>query len=192
MGRQRREQRTAIDEEGPSRERISVERAMGRQRMEQRTAIDEDASSPEGITDGSALIPRPSSRCWLELLLHIPRIFKLGNRFLTQGYTCQPVSADDFTQYADIQSRVQAWTPASSVRAEVALTGRIFQSAILLYLYTTLNPLATGGITRPILHGSVPVFSHIFSNRIEVCRIFPSPMVVNMVLRRDLKRFRRV
>jgi hypothetical protein len=62
MGRQRREQWTAIDEEGPSRERISVERAMGRQRREQRTAIDEDASSPEGITDGSALIPRPSSR----------------------------------------------------------------------------------------------------------------------------------
>jgi hypothetical protein len=61
MGRQRREQRTAIDEEGPSRERISEEHAMGRQRMEQRTAIDEDASSPERITDGSALIPRPSS-----------------------------------------------------------------------------------------------------------------------------------
>jgi hypothetical protein len=30
MGRQRREQRTAIDEEGPSRERISDVRAMGR------------------------------------------------------------------------------------------------------------------------------------------------------------------
>jgi hypothetical protein len=29
---------------------------MGRQRREQRTAIDEDGSSPEGITDGSALI----------------------------------------------------------------------------------------------------------------------------------------
>jgi hypothetical protein len=32
MGRQRREQWTAIDEEGPSRERISRERTMGRQR----------------------------------------------------------------------------------------------------------------------------------------------------------------
>ena len=62
MGRQRREQRTAMDEEGPSRERIGRERVMGRQRREQRTAIDEDGSSPEGITDGSALIPRPSSR----------------------------------------------------------------------------------------------------------------------------------
>ena len=62
MGRQRREQRTAIDEEGPSGERISGERRMGRQRREQRTAIDEEGSSPEGITDGSALIPRPSSR----------------------------------------------------------------------------------------------------------------------------------
>ena len=67
MGRQRREQWTAIDEEGPSRERISVERAMGRQRREQRTAIDEDASSPEGITDGlcadtSALFPLMADR----------------------------------------------------------------------------------------------------------------------------------
>jgi hypothetical protein len=62
MGRQRREQRTAIDEEGPSGERISGERRMGRQRRQQRTAIDEEGSSPEGITDGSALIPRPSSR----------------------------------------------------------------------------------------------------------------------------------
>ena len=32
MGRQRKEQRTAIDEEGPSGERISGERRMGRQR----------------------------------------------------------------------------------------------------------------------------------------------------------------
>ena len=61
MGRQRKEQRTAIDDEGPS-GRISGERRMGRQRREQRTAIDEEGSSPEGITDGSALIPRPSSR----------------------------------------------------------------------------------------------------------------------------------
>jgi hypothetical protein len=62
MGRLRREQRTAIDEEGPSRERVSEERRMGKQRREQRTAIDEEGSSPEGITDGSALIPRPYSR----------------------------------------------------------------------------------------------------------------------------------
>jgi hypothetical protein len=49
MGRQRREQWTAIDEEGPSRERISVERAMGRQRREQRTAMDEEGPSRERI-----------------------------------------------------------------------------------------------------------------------------------------------
>ena len=39
-GRQRKEQRTAIDEEGPSRERISGERTMGRL---QRTAIDRES-----------------------------------------------------------------------------------------------------------------------------------------------------
>ena len=50
MGRQRREQRTAIDEEGPSRERISGERRMGRQRREQRTAIDEEGPSRERIS----------------------------------------------------------------------------------------------------------------------------------------------
>jgi hypothetical protein len=33
---------------------------MGRQRREQRTAIDEEGPSRERITDGSALIPRPS------------------------------------------------------------------------------------------------------------------------------------
>ena len=50
MGRQRREQRTPIDEEGPSPERISGERAMGRQRREQRTAIDEERPSRERIS----------------------------------------------------------------------------------------------------------------------------------------------
>ena len=50
MGRQRREQRTAIDEEGPSGERISGERRMGRQRREQRTAIDEEGPSRERIS----------------------------------------------------------------------------------------------------------------------------------------------
>ena len=39
MGRQRREQRTAIDEEGPSGERISGERAMGRPDLWAVTAI---------------------------------------------------------------------------------------------------------------------------------------------------------
>jgi hypothetical protein len=37
-----------MDEEGPSRERIGRERVMGRQRRERRTAIDEDGPSPEG------------------------------------------------------------------------------------------------------------------------------------------------
>ena len=37
MERQRREQRSAIDEEGPSPEGISGELTMGRQRREQRT-----------------------------------------------------------------------------------------------------------------------------------------------------------
>jgi hypothetical protein len=49
MGRQRREQWTTIDEEGPSPERISRERVMGRQRREQLTAIDEEGPSRERI-----------------------------------------------------------------------------------------------------------------------------------------------
>ena len=51
MGRQRREQWTAIDEEGPSRERISRERTMGRQRSTyQRRAYDGKAA--KGASDG--------------------------------------------------------------------------------------------------------------------------------------------
>ena len=34
---------------------MSGERRMGRQRREQRTAIDEEGPSPEGITDGKAV-----------------------------------------------------------------------------------------------------------------------------------------
>ena len=55
IGRQRREQWTAIDEEGPSRERNSGERAMGRQRREQRTAIDEEGASRERISGERAM-----------------------------------------------------------------------------------------------------------------------------------------
>ncbi len=58
MGRQRREQRTAIDEEGPSREGISGERTMERPRRDQSTAIEEERPSREGISgeryDGKA------------------------------------------------------------------------------------------------------------------------------------------
>ena len=50
MGRQRREQRTPIDDDGPSPERISGERTMRRQRREQRTAIDEERPSRERIS----------------------------------------------------------------------------------------------------------------------------------------------
>ena len=49
MGRQRREQWTTIDEEGPSPERISRERVMGRRRREQLTAIVEEGPSRERI-----------------------------------------------------------------------------------------------------------------------------------------------
>ena len=60
MGRQRREQRTPIDEEGPSPERISGERTMGRRRREQRTAIDGYLLCAS--VHGRRLVPAPPAK----------------------------------------------------------------------------------------------------------------------------------
>ena len=60
MGRQRREQWTAIDEEGPSPERISGELTMGRRRREQRTAIDGYLLCAS--VHGRRLVPAPPAK----------------------------------------------------------------------------------------------------------------------------------
>ncbi|OJJ95927.1 hypothetical protein ASPACDRAFT_4389, partial [Aspergillus aculeatus ATCC 16872] len=85
--------------------------------------------------------------CWLELLLLIPCIFDLGRHWMMLPPTDpeggdQPVivpTADEIAMYGSLQAQIMRWAPLPSVSPEVFLAGRIFQQAMLLYLYTALG-----------------------------------------------------
>jgi hypothetical protein len=76
--------------------------------------------------------------CWLELLLLIPCIFDWSRPWVISGGGEQPAmpTADDFAMFASLQGQILRWSPFSWVTPEVSLAGRIFQQAMLLYLYT--------------------------------------------------------
>lgn len=77
--------------------------------------------------------------CWLDLILQIRSIFQLGRRVMTSGTI---VTADDFVLFSRLQAHILRWTPSPLVCREVQLAGSIFQQAMLLYLYTSLNVLS--------------------------------------------------
>lgn len=81
--------------------------------------------------------------CWLDLLLLIPPIFNLGRRFLADDDAAVPITGDDFMHFASLHSQIGSWSPNSLVHPDIALAGRIFQEAMLVYLYTALNPLSS-------------------------------------------------
>ncbi|KAE8155020.1 fungal-specific transcription factor domain-containing protein [Aspergillus avenaceus] len=77
--------------------------------------------------------------CWLELLLLIPCIFDLGRQWMMQdGQPVMP-TADDIAMFGSLQAQIMQWNPYTFVSPEVYLAGRIFQQAMLLYLYTALG-----------------------------------------------------
>ncbi|RAH82844.1 hypothetical protein BO86DRAFT_427699 [Aspergillus japonicus CBS 114.51] len=84
--------------------------------------------------------------CWLELLLLIPCIFDLGRHWMMMPADPesgeQPAvvpTADEIAMYGSLQAQIMRWAPLPSVAPEVFLAGRIFQQAMLLYLYTALG-----------------------------------------------------
>lgn len=77
--------------------------------------------------------------CWLDLILQIPNIFHLGRRIMTGA---EMTTADDFVLFSRLQAHILQWTPSLMVSREVQLAGSIFQQAMLLYLYTSLNVLS--------------------------------------------------
>lgn len=80
--------------------------------------------------------------CWLDLLLLIPRIFSFaGHIFSTTSSSEQEagLSFDLVAVFATLQNQILNWSPYQSTTTEIALAGRIFQNAILIYLYTSLS-----------------------------------------------------
>ncbi|PYI31042.1 hypothetical protein BP00DRAFT_457237 [Aspergillus indologenus CBS 114.80] len=84
--------------------------------------------------------------CWLELLLLIPCIFDLGRHWMMMPgdpESGEPPAvvptADEIAMYGSLQAQIMRWAPPPSVAPEVFLAGRIFQQAMLLYLYTALG-----------------------------------------------------
>ncbi|KAJ5301502.1 hypothetical protein N7508_006365 [Penicillium antarcticum] len=95
--------------------------------------------------------------CWLELLLLIPCIFDLGRQWIMDDAQAPVPTADDFAMFASIQAQVLRWSPYPSVGPEVHVAGLIFQQAILIYLYTSLEGFrhTPDGIYRGLLDNAV-------------------------------------
>ncbi|PLB40481.1 Zn(II)2Cys6 transcription factor [Aspergillus candidus] len=104
--------------------------------------------------------------CWMELLLLIPCIFDLGRQWMrndaesnnnntNSNNNNRPPSADDIAMYGSLQAQLTRWTPYPSVSHEVMLAGRIFQQAMLLYLYTALTPFSRRDDSSPTSTGLV-------------------------------------
>ncbi|PLB50649.1 hypothetical protein P170DRAFT_353454 [Aspergillus steynii IBT 23096] len=98
--------------------------------------------------------------CWLELLLLIPCIFDLGRQWMMHNAQPTMPSADEIAMYGSLQTQILQWSPFPSVTPEVFLAGRIFQQAMLLYLYTALgsfsrteNGMHQGLINTAIVEG---------------------------------------
>ncbi|OJJ50628.1 hypothetical protein ASPZODRAFT_137783 [Penicilliopsis zonata CBS 506.65] len=77
--------------------------------------------------------------CWLELLLLVPCIFELGRQWMTSDGVPKMPTADDLAMFASIQGQILRWSPYPSVTPDVFQAGRIFQQAMLIYLFTSLN-----------------------------------------------------
>ncbi|KAM0326730.1 hypothetical protein ACHAQA_006603 [Verticillium albo-atrum] len=78
--------------------------------------------------------------CWLGLLLQIPTIFRLAHGILAEdGDSPRMLAADDMILFAHIYAAIKGWHPDLSVDQDVATAGHIFQSALLIYLYTILE-----------------------------------------------------
>lgn len=80
--------------------------------------------------------------CWLELLLFIPRIFKLRQHWITRGI--QNTTPDLVVEFSNIQSQLTQWEPKLHVTSPVALAGQLFRQSMLLYLHTILGKPSLG------------------------------------------------
>lgn len=83
--------------------------------------------------------------CWLELLLLIPSIFGWGRQWTVTDNQSAVPTADDFLIFGSLQAQILRWSPYPWVTLEVSLAGRIFQQAMLLYLYTAAGCLQPSG-----------------------------------------------
>ncbi|KAF7121842.1 hypothetical protein CNMCM5793_009395 [Aspergillus hiratsukae] len=95
--------------------------------------------------------------CWLELLLMIPCIFDLGRQWMMEEGQPGLPTADDIAMFGSLQAQILRWAPYPSVTPEVFLAGRIFQQAMLLYLYTSLGafPRAEQGIYQGLIDAAI-------------------------------------
>ncbi|PTU20290.1 hypothetical protein P175DRAFT_0558481 [Aspergillus ochraceoroseus IBT 24754] len=112
------------------------------------------------------------SGCWLELLLLIPCIFDLGREFMMHDgdgdgddhehghghHQPRRPTADNIAMYGSLQCQIMRWEPYAFVTPEVFLAGRIFQQAMLLYLFTSLGSSfsrAANGMHQALIESAI-------------------------------------
>lgn len=74
--------------------------------------------------------------CWLDLLLLIPDIFNLGHRWFAARGERRPLEMGDLVLFAAFQQKILQWEPRITLDPDIAILGRIYQNAMLLYLCT--------------------------------------------------------
>jgi len=104
--------------------------------------------------------------CWLELLLLIPRVFSLGRRWRMQAEEMRSRgtsvdSVEDFSQnvaiFASLQAEILTWSSPTTAQPDCVIAGFIFQQALRLYLYTSLEGtgLGDGRSFSPLVQSTV-------------------------------------
>ncbi|KAL7623799.1 hypothetical protein AAE478_005352 [Parahypoxylon ruwenzoriense] len=76
--------------------------------------------------------------CWLKLLLLIPDIVQFNATLQAGRNTDFGISHDAFAKFAKLQADILSWSPYQGASKDQVVSGRIYQQALLLYLYTCL------------------------------------------------------
>lgn len=78
--------------------------------------------------------------CWLEILVLIPQIRRLGLGFTAPGVEGHGWSSpDDMITFGFLQSQIMSFSPNESVSTDTKMAGLVWKQAALLYLWTTLG-----------------------------------------------------
>ncbi|KAF2163488.1 hypothetical protein M409DRAFT_68426 [Zasmidium cellare ATCC 36951] len=108
---------------------------------------------------------------WLELLLLIPRIWMYP-------------SSDDVALIGFLHHKIQCFHPPADAGTDVAAASRVYQQAMLLYLWTTLSnvgSLAEGpysGMIKQVLSGAMACLEQIpFDGRVNTSLCWPLAVI---------------
>lgn len=118
---------------------------------------------PELVTLAEELVSNGYSGhlcgCWLQLLLLIPQIYEIGRRASSVRSNEDYIfpTADDLVDVSMLYSQILSYSPPPTAGDDVAAAGLLYQQALIIYLWTTVDALSTrrDGVYRSLIDGAV-------------------------------------